>query len=188
MIYGPKIYDTPIFNDVFQSESDFITDLRNSKINVPMTDESVTLTFYLLYARHGNDPIASADVNQFKYKVFAAMFQYGPTWEKRLKIQERVRGLSEEELLKGSKTVRNHAYNPSTEPNMAYTDTLPFIDDQTNAEYKRSIIEGYSNLMDLLETDVTDYYLSVFDKLFLKIVSPSYPIIYPEVEEEDEEE
>jgi hypothetical protein len=41
--------------------------------------DNVSLVYYLLYARYGNNPIANRDENQFKFKIFSVIFQYGPT-------------------------------------------------------------------------------------------------------------
>ena len=183
----PKIYDTPIFTDVFPTESDFMTAISESKINVLVSEEGKRLTYYLLYAKHGNDPISSSDVNQWRYKLFTAMFQYGPTWEKRMDIQKNLRAMSEEDLMRGSKTIRNHAYNPSTDPGTAYEDELPYMDDQSTAQYKRSKLEAYSMLMGILDEDVTGDYLRIFDKLFYRVVGPTYPVLFPEVGDDEEE-
>ena len=55
--------------------------------------------YYLLYARYGNTPIANYDQTQWKYKMFSIIFQYGPTWEKRLGIQTTLRGLQVSDLV-----------------------------------------------------------------------------------------
>ena len=55
--------------------------------------------YYLLYARYGNTPIANYDQTQWKYKMFSIIFQYGPTWEKRLSIQDTLRGLQISDLV-----------------------------------------------------------------------------------------
>ena len=39
-------------------------------------------------------------------------------------------------------------------------------------------MEGYSILLSLLETDVTESFLDKFKKLFLKIVQPELPLWY----------
>ena len=183
-----KRYSTPLFSDIFPDVNEFLTKLANCDIDVPIKYESKTLTYYLLVARHGNDPIASEDVNQFMYKIFGAMFQFAPTWEKRLDVQKKLRGMSENELMKGARTIRNHAYNPSTEPTTAYDEVLPTTDDQSSAIYKRSKLEAYSTLLELLDMDVTEEYLYHFDKMFYKVVAPAFPVLFPQEEGEEEDE
>ena len=57
----------------------------------PLSDNSVMTTFFLLFAKYGNNPIAGDDVGQFKMQIFSIMFSYGPTWERKQKIQEDLR-------------------------------------------------------------------------------------------------
>lgn len=103
---------------------------------------------------------------------------YGPTWAKRLDIQEKLRNLSEDEIKKGSRAVYNHAYNPGTAPSTATLTELTFIDNQNTTNYVRSTIEGYAALTDLLETDVTKEFIDKFKKLFLLIVQPEEKLLY----------
>ena len=134
--------------------------------------------YYLLYAKFGNSHIASSDENQFKYKLAQIIFSYGPTWEKRLELQEELRGLTEDELRLASQTILNHAYNPSTDP---VNDTRQIMDklDQQNVRYTdRGILDGYERLLILLDTDVTDEFLRKFSRLFIKFVYPGGHLYY----------
>ena len=98
--YRPK-YETKTFCDVWDEAEAFTDDLADSPFADVLTSANQTLLYYLLYAKYGNSPIANRDENQFKYKVFGTIFQYGPTWQKRLSIQETLRGLTEQQLLAG---------------------------------------------------------------------------------------
>ena len=100
VFYRPK-YETKTFCDVWEEAGDFLNDLDDSPFSDVISTANQTLLYYLLYAKYGNSPIANRDENQFKYKVFGTIFQYGPTWEKRLSIQETLRGLTESQLLAG---------------------------------------------------------------------------------------
>lgn len=92
-------YATRTFTEIYESVNDFIYDYNN--IGLPRTiDVSLCMTlYYLLYGKYGNSPIANNDETQFKYKMFSLIWQYGPTWEKRLNIQEELRNLSLEDLI-----------------------------------------------------------------------------------------
>ena len=99
---GIPFYSTVIFTDVWDDVTKFKTDFQRSPFNSAISSnnpDNVSLVFYLLYARYGNNPIANLDVNQWKFKMFSVIFQYGPTWEKRLAIQETLRGLNLEDLV-----------------------------------------------------------------------------------------
>ena len=72
-----KLYDTMTFSEVYGSASEFLTAVKGCPLMEVSTgvyllkDSSINNLFYLLYARYGNSPIANADVNQFKYKVYS---------------------------------------------------------------------------------------------------------------------
>ena len=92
-------YDTKLMTDVWSKATDFVTDYQNIGIPTTISVQNATTLYYLLYARYGNTPIANYDENQWKYKMFSIIFQYGPTWEKRLDIQTTLRGLQISDLI-----------------------------------------------------------------------------------------
>ena len=92
-------YDTKLMTEVWSQASDFLTDYQNAGIPTTISNQNATTLYYLLYARYGNTPIANYDENQWKYKMFSIIFQYGPTWEKRLDIQTTLRGLQISDLV-----------------------------------------------------------------------------------------
>ena len=92
-------YDTKLMTEIWDSAEDFVYDYKHVGIPTSITDEHATTLYYLLYARYGNNPIANYDEEQFKYKVFSVIFQYGPTWEKRFAVQETLRGLQLSDLV-----------------------------------------------------------------------------------------
>lgn len=182
-LYGN--YRTRKFTDVYGDVDKFLEDYNNIGIKPTITEESATTLFYLLYARYGNSHIANSDENQFKYKVFSTIFMYGPTWEKRLDIQNKLRNLTESELVSGSKQIVNHSFNPSTEPSTSTLEELTTINDQNTSHYKKSKLDAYNLLLGLLQTDVTDEFISKFKKLFLVITEPQLPLWYITDIEED---
>lgn len=91
-------YDTKLMTEVWDSAAKFVTDYKNVGIPTTITDNNATTLYYLLYARYGNTPIANYDENQFKYKIFSVIFQYGPTWEKRLEVQGLLRQMSLDDM------------------------------------------------------------------------------------------
>ena len=92
-------YDTKLMTEVWSQASEFLTDYQNIGIPTTISVQNATTLYYLLYARYGNTPIANYDENQWKYKMFSIIFQYGPTWEKRLDIQNTLRGLQISDLV-----------------------------------------------------------------------------------------
>lgn len=92
-------YDTKLMTEVWNDASSFLTDYQAAGIPTTISNQNATTLYYLLYAKYGNTPIANYDENQWKYKMFSIIFQYGPTWEKRLDIQTTLRGLQISDLV-----------------------------------------------------------------------------------------
>lgn len=175
-LYGN--FRTRTFVEIWNNEEAFANDYNNNGIPVSISAVSLKTLFYLLYARYGNSNIASADENQFKYKVFSTIFMYAPSWEKRLDIQKKLRELSDEEIMKGSTAIYNSALNPSTAPSTAALEELPYINQQNATKYKKAKMEAYATLYALIETDVTEELIGKFKKLFITIVEPDKALWY----------
>ena len=173
------MYNTMTFSDNFVNYDEFKDEYYKSPFKNSITDKSLELTYYLLYAKYGNNPIANNDTNQFKMKLFSIIFQYGPTWEARLNIQERLRGLSEEDLRAGTKMINNQAANPDSDPT---NEELTYINNQSVSKYQKSILDGYNELWQLLKVDVTDGYINQFKNLFKYVVIPEKTLLYTEYE------
>lgn len=188
----PK-YSHKTFTEVWDEYSKFETDYKespfyNTAFNQGFSDDSLALTFYLLYNKYGNNPIANDDENQFKFKVFGLIFQYGPTWQHKLKIQQKLRDLGLEDtsdIFKGSKAIYNHAFNPETAPKTSDLEEINYINDQNTTAYKKSKIEGFMALLEVLKDDVSSTYIDKFRKLFQFAVLPIPHAIYTTEEDED---
>lgn len=182
-LYGN--YRTRKFTEIYDDVDKFLEDYNDCGIPAEITDESASTLYYMLYARYGNSSVASSDENQFKYKLFTIIFQYGPTWEKRLEVQKKIRQLTDDELRESAKAIYNQSLNPSTLPSTDTMDELTTINAQNVTKHKRSKTDAYALLMDLLQTDVTGEFLDKFKKLFITIVEPDYPLWYITDEEEN---
>lgn len=183
-LYGN--YRNRKFTDIWSNVDAFLEDYNNNGIAVSIANGTANTLFYLLYARYGNSTIASSDENQFKYKVFSTIFMYGPTWEKRLEVQKAVRELDLNELMDGGKAIYNSALNPNQAPTTDTTEELKYINSQNTTKYKKSKVDAYAIITNLLETDVTEEFIAKFKKLFLTVVSPELPLWYITQEQGDE--
>lgn len=189
--YNPEYgnYRNRKFKQIFPDTETFINDFRASDLSTNLaaiTDEELKLVYALMYARYGNSTIASDDENQFKYSVYSIIFMYGPSWAKQLTTQQALRDMSVEELQLGGKAIYNTALNPGGTPTTATLNELSYINQQNTTNYKKSKLEAYSLLLSLLETDVTEQFISRFKKLFIVIVQPDYPLWYITTPEEQE--
>lgn len=175
------------FKEIFPNTQAFIANYRSTDLQLEsITDDNLGVLYALLYARYGNSVIAADDETQFAYEVFSIIFMYGPTWVKRLEVQDALRKLSIEDLQLGSKAIYNTALNPSTGPSTNTLTELNYINQQNTTNHKKSKLEAYGNLMALLETDVTEEFINRFKKLFMIIVQPNYPLWYITTPEEQE--
>ncbi len=116
------------------------------------------------------------------------MFQYGPSWEKKLEIQEKLRALSDEEIAKGSKAIYNTALNPSSEPTTQSLEELQYINSQNTTNYKKSKMDAFTQLWGLIDTDVTGDFINRFKVCFKQFVRPEKPLLYVTDNDETEEE
>jgi hypothetical protein len=175
-LYGN--FRTRTFTDIYSSLEAFKNDYNNSGIPTTLSDANITTLYYLLYARYGNSNIASSDENQFKYKLMSIIFMYGPAWQKRLDIQNKLMELSDDEILVGATAIYNSALNPSQAPTTQTLEELNYINSQNTTKYKKSKLEGYAILEELIKTDVTEAFIGKFKKLFITVVEPDYPLWY----------
>lgn len=175
-----QVYDS---YEAFKSDYDQLIKLVSGGV-LPLSEDNVRATFYLLYARYGNTPIVNYDETQFKMKLMSNIANYGPVWEKKKAIQISLRELTEAELLQGAKQIYNHAYNPSTEPSTQELEELTHINEQNVTNNKKSKMEAYAILWANLHVDATDEFLNKFKNCFSRFVGDQCPIIY--VEEDDE--
>lgn len=181
-LFGKFLTNT--FSEVFPDMPEFKHFLITSGINIGFKEENTIDTlYYLLYARYGNSHIINTDVNQFKYKLASIVFMYGPTWEKRLEVQRELRALSIEILQEGSTATYNTALNPGYLQSIDSQATQK-INSQNKTIYKKSKTEAYATIIGLLETDVTEEFISKFRKLFIQIVAPAEELTYATTPEE----
>lgn len=160
------------FSEVFDNATKFLNEWKASALYEDglIKDENVTKTFYLIYAAKGNSAISNMDVNQWKYKVWSIIYQYGPTWQRKLEIQKSLRSLNEEQMTDGTKAINNLATNPQTEPSTNVTEEINGVVQQTVNKFKKSRLEGYASLVDLLDDDVTKEFIDRFKPLFAVFV------------------
>lgn len=172
-------YITMTFADIYPSYSEFEKDFNELPFNFEFKDnKSLSLIYYLLYAKYGNSNISSSDINQFKFQLFALIYQYGATWERKLELQDALRKLTDEDILTSSIQIINHASNPSTAPTTSSLEELPFINAQTASGYKKNKTDAYSFLYDVLRDDITSEFIGRFKRLFISVVMPQAPLWY----------
>lgn len=182
-------YYSVTFGDLFPSPEDFIKDYEDSLLSKgknTVSDDALTQLYYILWARYGNSHFNSLNNENIKGSIFSLIYMYGPTWERRIELQEKIRKLTDEEIITGNSAVHTHADDPGT---LAKTpDDITYIDSKNTTTYKKGKIEGLALAQELLSTDVTKEFINKFQYLFIRVALPYAPLYYEtEIEEGDEE-
>lgn len=181
-----QMYNTKLFNEIFPDVESFIDNYDTFQATAGLTNAvdntDKAITWQLLSAQYGNSPIANMSENQFKLKVWQIMFQYAPSWVKRLDIQQALRDANISDLREGHKYINNTALNPDQAPS---TEETEYINQQHVSKSTTSLINTYGNLWEMIKFDVTKEYIDRFANLFLKVVIPRTDLIYEnDIEEE----
>lgn len=142
------------------------------------SNANMTTLYYLLLARYASDHIRSDYPEQWRLKIMSTVFMYGPTWKKELDIQDALRALTDDEIVKGSAAIYNNAQNPDGAPTTMTWDTLQGINAQNVTLHKRGKLEAYAMLDSLIKTDVTKGFIDKFAKYFDQMLSPQKPLYY----------
>lgn len=142
------------------------------------TKGTMTTLYYLLWARYASSHIRSDYPQQWKMKLMMTVFEYGPTWSKRLEIQEKVRNMSDDEIQKGTIMTYNSAMNPDGAPTTETWDTLQGINSQNKNLYQRGKLDSYAYIDQILKTDVTREFVEKFKKFFDIMAAPGMKLEY----------
>lgn len=180
------LYSTKSFSDIYGSVDTFVSDYGTLGLPKTISDDNYKVLYYLLFAKYGNSPIANWDETQFKIKLQSIIWQYGPTWETKLDIQDKLRNLDEDDLLKGTAAIYNHAMNPGELNSETIADDitqLKYIDNQNTTNYKKSKMDAYTQLWEVLVTDVTESFINRFKNLFQIVAVPNFPGFASETEQ-----
>lgn len=139
---------------------------------------NMTTLYYLLFARYASNHINSDYPYQWKMKLMMTVFEYGPTWSKRLEIQDKVRNMSDDEIQKGTIMTYNTAMNPDGAPTTETWETLKGINSQNKNLYQRGKLDSYAYIDQILRTDVTREFIEKFRKFFDIMASPGEKLDY----------
>ena len=177
------MYKTKTFVDLYGSVDAFLKDYQTIGLPITISTENASTLYYLLYAKYGNSPISNMDENQAKFKLFGIVWQYGPSWEKKLEIQAKLRALTDDDIREGSLGIFNKAQHPEEEPGTTTPEILPYINEQNTSMQKRNKVGAYMELWQALATDVTADFLNRFAVCFKQFVGPERVVLFGSDEE-----
>ena len=156
---------TPTFAEMYESPEAFLAEYTNGIFPMTITEANCRTLYFLLYARYGNEEIADTiDINQWRAQLFSIIWQHGPAWEKKLQIQEEIRGWDKDEIHEGAEEI----YNTAAHPGKALPEDgiVKGINGQNRSLRKKDKMSAYSYLTAILETDITEEFLIRFKSLF----------------------
>lgn len=183
-----QMFDNPKFLDYYPDLATFKEDYENLGIPKVFQDQStIQVLYWLLCTRYGVSTVLGYNFQMFRPILFTRIWQYGGTWQKRVKIQQKLRGLSLQEgsqIYKGGKAIYNSAFNDSSAPSTQSMQQIAYINSQNTTNFKKSTLEGLALLNTMLETDVTQQFLDKFSNLFKKIIYSGNTQLYPTYEQE----
>ena len=178
-LFAPE-YMHATYDSIFPDSATFISRIRATGLitDILITDAFLGRLFLMLYAKHGTDAIKSSNPPQWVFKVALTTESFAPAFLKREDIQKKLRALSDDDMREGYKNIFNHAINPSTTPSTDSTNELPYISDQNVNKGKKSKIDAYASLWDILRTDVVEEFLKHYDKLFSAVATTTNRVVY----------
>lgn len=188
--YGGNYYSVT-FGDLFPNPEGFIEEYKQdcplSTGKNTVSDEALTQLYYILWARYGNSHFNSLNNENIKGSIFSLIYMYGPTWERRVELQNKIRTLTDDEIITGNSAIHTHADDPGTLAKTA--DDITYIDSKNTTTYKKGKIEGLALAQELLSTDVTKEFINKFQYLFTRVLIPYAPLYYEtEITEEGDED
>ena len=170
---------TQTLSNIYPTFEDFSEDYQNLGIPQRLKDVAFLETIYvLLMGEYANSSIMALSEEQFRLRLFTLIMSYGPQYERELGLQNTLLNMSDEELQVSSKAIYNSSFNPSEAPTTDTLDELTTINQQNVTKHKRSKLDAYAMLMDLLDADLTKNFIKRFDHLFVRILRTNQPLFY----------
>lgn len=186
-IYGE--YRTRTFGEIFPDVTSFTDFYSSGPIpgrllngNDYSTYQADTI-YTLLCSEYFGAHISMSSEDWFKLKVMQIIYEYGPTWQREMALQDKLLALTDDQLMTGSKAIYNHAAHPSTDPSTATLEELTYIDDQNTSNWKKERIRAFVDGSSGLDDSITRTFLNRFKKLFIKFIYPTGPVLYGEGED-----
>ena len=181
-------FRTRTFANIFPTVSDFTT--WYSTCGVPdvllsgsdYTKYNINAIYFLMISYYANSHIKSSDENRFKLQLMAIIYEAAPVWQRQMYLQSKILALADDDVLKGARSVTNHAMHPDT----SSLEELTYIDDQNTMNWVKDKAKGFAEARDYLDPDICSRFMAKFKKLFLAVLYPDHPLLYESDAEEDE--
>lgn len=179
-------FNRPSFREIFPDVDTFYNCLAETEaVDSELTEDNLKKLYYMLIAKYGNTPIRKADGEEWLYDLIFTINAHYPTFLKKDEIQRQLRALNLDDLRDGTKSIFNHAYNPSQTPSTGTSDEIPYVNEQNVNKLKKNKADALSSLWEILHTNIMDEFIKKFKNLFSKILTTTnHPVYIMEEEEE----
>lgn len=173
-------FDTLTFSEVWPTADDFMDDWAIFKTDCQLftlADADVRKSYFILGSEYAfSHHIGSKD--QWKFMMFMRISEYLPYLLKDIQIQTALLGMNLDELREGSKAIYNSALNPGTSPTTGSMRELDYINSQNTTNYKKSKVDAWASLIQMLDSDLVKNFLNKFKNLFVKTAYPDWDLYY----------
>lgn len=176
-------FESKKFVDIWPNVSTFLADVgykndngeieQAGTIGIPplLKKSDLETLYYLLYGKFRNSQVAYSTTDLFKTQMGATIYVNGMAWSKKVEIQKKLFDLSldDKDLLSGATIIYNNSSNPSSAPSTGTTDELNYVENQNVTKNKRSKLDAYDYLTNLMNEDVTTWFIDKFKRHFTYI-------------------
>nr|DAF39749.1 MAG TPA: hypothetical protein [Herelleviridae sp.] len=171
--YYYNTHNNYTFIEIYPDAATFLADYGKCELPTTISDDYATILYYNLLGRKANDSILSNSLGQFKYRLFSLIWQFGPYWQKQIELQEKSRGLTDDDIRDGSKQIYNRGSQPAQkvtaqDGNIGTQSKaeIRFVNDQNVTLNTKSKLEAYTIFGTVLKSDVSEGFFRQFDELF----------------------
>lgn len=187
---GSEIFSenwTKTLSELYPSYDIFFEDYQAIGLNaIPFKDNNFLRTIYLLLmGEYGSSAIMNMSEDLFRVRLFTRIMSYGPQFERELDVQKKLLELSDEDLQISAKAIYNTSMNPSQKPTTNSLEELPTVNQQSVTTHKRSQLDAWDYLGNLLDADLTRRFIKRFDGLFVVMLKTNNPLYYKTMEDEE---
>lgn len=170
---------TRTFSDIYPDYETFLADYKGIGITPRLKSvDFLSQIYILLMGEYASSSIMSLNEDQFRVKLFTRIMSYGPQFERELEVQHILTNMTDEELQVSSKAIYNTALNPSSDPSTDTLEEILTINQQNVTKHKRSKLDAYALLRDLLDDNLTKKFIKRFDDLFVRVLRTNQPLYY----------
>ena len=173
-----KVYETPLFKDIFQDYESFAEWYKQTGLSDDDTDVPSKKTFTLIFNEYADCHSAFAPFD-FKCHFANDLYTYYREFEETTKSLLELMKLTDDEIANADTMIINNANIPETESSTD-EETVDFISQQQKTINKKGKLQIKREQLSNKRAFTTNRFLNRFKHLFIKILSSAYTPVYVE--------